>query len=121
MSSKHKATRKYIKINKHASRKPSSKLPLILGGIFVVLIIVIFGFYALIRINQVFAANFADNVIRPILGNQITVGIEAVFFGLEDNVNKVKYSFVKSNPSELTHAPITANTSLYRTPGFNLE
>jgi hypothetical protein len=121
MLSKTKITKRHKKIKKHSSKKTFPKLPLILGSIAIALIIVIFGFYALIRTNQLFAANFADNVIRPILGNQITVGIEAVFFGLEDNVNKVKYSFVKSNPSELTHTPTSANESVYQTPGFSLE
>jgi hypothetical protein len=122
MSSSVKTKKGHKRIKKESLKKPFSKLPFVFGSIFVVLIIIIFGFYALIRTNQAFAANFADNVIRPILGNQITVSIEAVFFGLEDNVNKVKYSLVKSNPSELTHTtPISANESVYQTPGFSLE
>jgi hypothetical protein len=121
MALKSKIIKKHKKIKNRPSKKPFSKLPLIFSGIIIVLIIIISGFYLLIRTNQTFAANFADNVLRPIIGNQITINIEAVFFGLEDNVNRVKYSLVKSNPSDFTHPTKPANESVYQTPGFNLE
>jgi hypothetical protein len=112
---------KHKKIKKLPIKKPISKLPLIFGVIFVILIVVSLGFYALIRINQVFAANFADNVLRPIIGNQATIKIEAVFFGVEDRVNRVKYSFVKSNPLEFTQVSTGVNYSPDMSAGFNLE
>ncbi len=90
------------KNKKQTLKTPFSKFPPFFGVIFVVLILVVFGFYAIIRANQVFAANFADNILRPVIGNKATINIEAVFFGLEDHVNRVKYSFVKSDPSQFT-------------------
>jgi len=121
MPSKTKSKKKHKKHTTKPLKNPFSKLPLILGGVFIALVILIIAFYVFVRNNQIFSANFADNVLRPILGNQITVSIEAIFFGIEDNVNKVKYSFVKSSPSELTRLPkITTNASVYQTPGFSL-
>ena len=111
---------KHKKIKKQPLKKAPSKLALIFGGIFVILIMVVYGFYTLIRVNQVFAANFADNVLRPIIGNQATITIEAVFFGVEDHVNRVKYSFVKSNPLEFTQASTVVNKSAENFTGFDL-
>jgi hypothetical protein len=73
------------------------------------------------RINQTFTANFADNVLRPLIGNKATIEIESVFFGIEDNVNKVRYSFIKANPSELSPAYLNGDVSVNRSVGFNLN
>ncbi len=97
------------KNKKQTLKTPFSKFTLFFGVIFVVLILAVFGFYAIIRANQVFAANFADNILRPVIGNKATINIEAVFFGLEDHVNRVKYSFVKSDPSQFTQTYTAAS------------
>jgi hypothetical protein len=114
----HKA--KHKKNIKRSSKNPFSKLSLIATCIIIFLVVIIFGFYFLMRVNQAFAANFADNVLRPLIGNQATIYIESVFFGVEDNVNKVRYSFVKSNPSELSPAYLAGNVSVNRSVGLNL-
>jgi hypothetical protein len=120
MVKKTKFKKRYKKTKIKVSKNPFSKLSLIFGSIFVATVIVISGFYALIRTNQVFSANFADNILRPILGNQITINIEAVFFGIEDHVNMVRYSLVRSNPSDFTKAFKPVNESLYYNAGFDL-
>lgn len=67
----------------------------------------IFAFvFIFIQTHQNFAANFADNVMRPLLGNQTTVTIESIFFGIDDEVNQVKYSFVKPSVTASTLTPI---------------
>ncbi|HEX8964847.1 MAG TPA: phosphodiester glycosidase family protein [Patescibacteria group bacterium] len=69
------------------------------GAIFFVLILgfisVIFGIYLFIQTHQFFAANFADEFLRPKIGSQATISIEAQFFSLQDLFNQIKYIFVK--------------------------
>ncbi len=67
--------------------------------------------FVLVRINQTFAANFADNVLRPVIGNTATIKIESLFFGVEDNVNKVKYALVKPTPVLFTQ--VSREKSIY--------
>jgi len=98
-----------------------SKINLLIASIITLFIAVILGCYVFIITHQTFAANFADNVLRPILGNKITINIESIFFGVEDHVNQVRYSFVKSNPSDFTKTFKSVNESLYYNPGFTLE
>ena len=114
------ARAKAKKAKKHKAKKPLFNLRfLILSG--VVLLILLAGFYIFVNTHQLQAANFADDVLRPILGNKMTIDIEAVFFGVEDHVNQVKYSFVKSNPSDFTQSSKPVNESLYYSSGFSLE
>ncbi|MGA2911802.1 MAG: phosphodiester glycosidase family protein [Candidatus Levyibacteriota bacterium] len=120
MTVKSKPKTKHKKIRKRSLRKPFFKLTSIATCIAIFLIVIIGGFYLLLRVNQTFAANFADNVLRPRIGNQATIYIESVFFGIEDNVNRVKYSFVKANPSELSQNYTVTNASVERSVGFNL-
>ncbi len=45
------------------------------------------GFYILYS-NPAYAATFADNVLRPTLGDQRTIALEGELFGIEDSINK---------------------------------
>jgi len=90
-------------------------------GSLIIFLITALGFYLFVNTYQTFSANFTDNVLRPILGNKITINIEAVFFGVEDHVNQIRYSFVKSNPSNFTRTYKSINESLYYNPGFDLR
>ncbi len=69
------------------------------GAIFFVLILgaicVIFGLYLFVQTHEFFAANFADEFLRPKIGSQATISIEAQFFSLQDLMNQIKYFFVK--------------------------
>jgi hypothetical protein len=105
----------------HRTKTNLLKVKLIALSCMVLLILFFSSFYIFANIFQTFSANFADNVLRPILGNKMTINIESVFFGMEDRVNQVRYSIVKSNPSELTQNFKPANESLYYNPGFSLE
>jgi hypothetical protein len=60
-------------------------------------------------------------VLRPLIGNKTTIGIEAVFFGLEDRMNRVKYYFVKSNPPQFTKVSASFNQSIDNFTGFDLN
>lgn len=52
-------------------------------------------FYFFVSTHQEFSANFADNVLRPKIGNQATIDIEAFFFKLQDSANQIKYNFFR--------------------------
>lgn len=59
------------------------------GLAFLVLIIIGVLF---IKYDTQAAANFTDNVIRPILGSERTIKLEKVFFNAEDKVKQLEYS-----------------------------
>lgn len=69
------------------------------GVVFFVVILgivcVVFGLYLFIQTHEFFAANFADEFLRPKIGSQATISIEAQFFSLQDLFNQIKYIFVK--------------------------
>src|SRR5579872_7508566 len=68
------------------------EMALLLGAIlFCGLVLFIF-----IQTHQIFAANFADDVLRPLLGTQNTLHLEATFFKAQDLFNQVKYSTIAS-------------------------
>lgn len=48
-------------------------------------------FFLFIKFNEIFAANVADQILRPTIGNQATVAIESFFFSLEDTMNGFFY------------------------------
>ena len=101
-----KAKRKKI-----SKRHPRLKIKLfeqpysfIIGIIFLVILTVLL-LSILIYTHLTFAANFADNILRPTIGNQATISIEAFFFRIEDKTNQIKYFFVKQNPDVLSLNP----------------
>src|ERR1035437_996508 len=101
MSAKSKVKRKRVTTQKHISRKNSSKKSLAKGGIILISVAVILGIWVFTYNSLFLAANFADNVLRPTIGNTTTISIEAVFFRLEDEINQVKYHFIRQNPNDL--------------------
>src|SRR5260370_33633314 len=63
-------------------------------------VIVSAGGYFTIKTHEEFAANFADDTLRPLIGNQATIALEASFFNAEDLVNQTKYKlFSKKVPA----------------------
>ncbi len=99
----HKKARKNLKTN--FFKKPFNSLSSSLLAIFIALIILNIGIYVFTYTNQTFAANFADNVLRPIIGDKATIAIEAAFFKVEDSLNQIKYSFVKPNTASFVKSP----------------
>jgi hypothetical protein len=93
--------KKTTSIKKHIIKKKLSKNSPVKSGIVLAAVIVILGFWILTYNSLFLAANFADNVLRPTIGNKTTISIEAVFFRIEDEVNQVRYYFVRQNPNDL--------------------
>lgn len=52
--------------------------------------------FIFIQTHQILAANFADDVLRPLLGTQNTLHLEATFFKAQDLFNQIKYSTIES-------------------------
>jgi len=67
--------------------------------IFVILILgVIYSLFEISH-NPENAATFADNVLRPVLGNKAVITIEGAIFGIQDSINKIK----NSSPSKTNY------------------
>lgn len=66
-----------------------------------ILIIVIFLIFIIDNKNQQIQANFADNILRPIVGEKITLSLESFYFGINDKIKTLQYSIVKPNNNEL--------------------
>lgn len=87
------------------------------------------GFYFFIKTHEEFAANFADYTLRPIIGGQATISLEALFFNLEDHVNQIKYSQITSQNHPLTNHYLAvaqshtlgASISAVQNPEYTLE
>lgn len=68
------------------------EMALLLSGILLCGVVL----FIFIQTHQIFAANFADDVLRPLLGTQNTLHLEATFFKAQDFFNQIKYSTVES-------------------------
>ena len=89
IKTKVKAKRK--KISKKHSRLKIKLLEqqyLFIVGIIFLVILTVLLFSVLIYTHLTFAANFADNILRPTIGNQATISIEAFFFRIEDKTGR---------------------------------
>ena len=51
------------------------------------------------------AAQFADNVLRPLLGEQKTIALESAFFGLSEGYKSIKYKFIAPDSSLFSSGP----------------
>jgi hypothetical protein len=105
--------KKIVSKKRRRSRIKFSKTPFLIGSL--TILFAVFIFYIFVQTHQIFAANFADDVLRPIIGNQATIAIEAFFFKIEDRVNQIKYSFVKPNTGTLTQSSIGKSKKVVKT------
>ncbi|MGH7204009.1 MAG: phosphodiester glycosidase family protein, partial [Candidatus Levyibacteriota bacterium] len=105
-------------------KKFSKPLSLFFGTAFVLLFLVS-GFFLFIKTHEDFAANFADDTLRPLIGEQGTIQIEAFFFAIQDNVNQVKYkTFHQTAQNTVAYAQsktISASIEAAVAPKFPLE
>ncbi len=94
-----------------ASPKPPKK-PLKKRKLFAVILLVVFiviGVIVFFAFNTSFSANFADNVLRPALGDEKTIALESFFFNAQDFFNQYRYKIV---------APSEQFTSITTNPGI---
>ena len=90
--------------------KNKKKKHLLIGGILFGCIASVLCIYIFISTHLLIAANFADNVMRPVIGNQATIIIEAFFFRVTDRANLFKYSFIKPKLGTLTSDSVGEHT-----------
>lgn len=83
------------------------RLAYIIGGIIVALIVLVGGGLSLIKHNPKLTANFADNVLRPILGDKNVVKLEAALFGVQDKINQAS----KTTPDSADYSLVDAATA----------
>lgn len=88
----HKLSLRTKKLKKYIHKKRIFLLTTA-SGIFVLGGIVAIFFFIATHIT--FSANFADDILRPTIGNTATIEIEAVFFNFQDTLNHIKYAFIQ--------------------------
>ena len=74
------------------------KILKIVGVVIVALFLFLTGIFIYILKNPAESGNFADNVLRPVIGANNTLAIEGLMFGAEDIINhQTRKSPPKSN------------------------
>jgi hypothetical protein len=79
---------------------------IVIGGIVVLLI----SLALFIKYNTAAAAEFTDNYLRPILGPDIVIGMEKIFYNASDKLEQVTYKS-SSNGMQFVDQTNTANMS----------
>jgi hypothetical protein len=110
-------TKKIVSKRKHGTKGSFPKAPFLIGSLAVLFAVAVFGFYIFVHTHQIFSANFADDVLRPAIGNWETILIEAFFFKIEDRVNQTKYFFVKPNTGTFTPSSTGAIKKIAKNEG----
>lgn len=77
------------------------------------------GFFIFLKTHDDISGNFADTVLRPLIGNQATIHLESAFFFFDDVEKKVQYHFVKPDThvfSDTKKSAIPDDTAFTLTP-----
>jgi Phosphodiester glycosidase len=77
----------------------------------IVVVILITGALAIIEFAPSLVANFADNVLRPVIGNQTTIALEAVALSLSDQIKQVAYGTLAKPSGNIYNAEPAGNAS----------
>ena len=90
---------------------PKSILRRTVTIIVTVIVVLVTTTLTIIQVKPSLAATFADNVMRPIIGNKPTIVIENFFFSVGDQIKQFEYhTFAKPSASSNTAIPITKIT-----------
>ena len=87
----------------------SARYLCLLGGFIIVAAL------ATIELVPSLAANFADNVLRPVIGDHATISLESVAFSLTDDMKRMMYGTV-ARPSANVFAPLPTKSVAITTP-----
>ena len=68
--------------------------------------------------NSSLSANFADSVLRPLIGNMKTIALESLFFNAEDKAKLVVYKF--ASPKEQIFSQNSSKTEAAVSPDMDL-
>jgi hypothetical protein len=85
--------------------------------------LMIVGGVLFVELNTQAAANFTDEVLRPLLGDTRVIALERVFFNLSDAFNRVKFTVTKPAVPFLdsASAPVSAGDVLARASLLDLS
>lgn len=97
---------------------PWKKLFYITGGCAVLVIIVGVLF---IKLDTAAAANFTDQVLRPMIGDSQVVSLENIFFNASDAINRVEYLFIKPQNSFISSGSVAISNIANETPSSTLD
>lgn len=84
-------------------------------AISLILFLSICGLYLFIQTQHELSAVIADDILRPTVGSEKTIALEAVFFYFQDQINQIKYSF-SSKPAQPVAKIATISALLVKTP-----
>lgn len=94
-------------------------LPIELLILIVSCAILIVGAFIFIKTHENFAANFADNTLRPTIGNANAITIESLFFRMEDDFNHMYYIFKKPQSANFTFTKVKKTNSASTAASLN--
>lgn len=95
------------------------KLLLLAGGGILAIII---GLVLFIKLDTQAAANFTDQILRPLIGDNQVIALEKIFFNTSDKLNQLKYSVAKPKSPFLAagSTPISTSDTDLRGSSLNL-
>jgi hypothetical protein len=95
-----------------------------LKRIVILVIVCLVGAGIFVKLNPTGAADFTDNYLRPVIGDQTVIFLENIFFSISDNADSLVYKFKKpvapqfldqsknlNNSSNLDLTPISPDQS----------
>lgn len=114
-------------LTRHPRRRKFLKIALgLCGAIFILLT----GLVAFLKYNTAAAAEFTDNILRPLLGPTIVISMEKIFYNASDKVQQLTYKQAAQGPqfvdessepnltdSHLSLTPIQVNPGFKQQPG----
>ena len=71
--------------------KKSNKKKKVFWVVFFFLAGAVFLFYDFKSQGAAFSATFADNILRPLIGDNLTIKLETIFFNTQDKITRVSY------------------------------
>ena len=117
INNRKKTPQKQLK-NKQKSRKIriNKKVFYFISLIFVVIFLALISIFALLHIDPVLAANFTDDHLRPLIGNQATISLESFIFNIQDDANQIKYNFEAPSSQVFANSNYTSTDKLTPLP-----
>jgi hypothetical protein len=95
-------------IKKHSRFKTVWKW---LKRLMLLIIICLAGAGIFVKLNPTGAADFTDNYLRPVIGDQTVIFLENIFFSISDNADSLVYKFKKPAAPQFLDQSKNLNTS----------
>ncbi len=86
----------------------------------ILFVLILFPF-ALVKFDPGLAGNFADKVLRPVIGANNTLALESTLFNIEDKFNIIKYKYVKPQLPSVNNEKISSQSQNSNTISPSIE